>query len=154
MPSASGATTTTTWQPPSGRRNPSSTGPQRQRISGGNFKPSALTRLNPKRPRTHNGRFLALAACMPDYNRLLDTSRWSNIEGPVSTKIVPKQGVNGKAIVITNVDQEKLITRLTEITRLSLPLILQKPSAVQVIRELRAQMTSQPFILNTLALVD
>ena len=57
--------------------------------------------------KTQDGRFLVFAGTYQDYNHLLDISRWTNAaDDPISTKIAPKQGSSGKAVVIANVDED------------------------------------------------
>lgn len=55
--------------------------------------------------KTSDGRILVFAPTMQEYHRLLDSSRWDKSEGPVTTKIAPKQGSGNKAVVINNVDE-------------------------------------------------
>ena len=57
--------------------------------------------------KTQDGRFLVFAGTYQDYNHLLDSSRWTNAaDDPISTKIAPKQGSSGKAVVIANVEED------------------------------------------------
>ena len=65
--------------------------------------------------KTRDGRILIFGKTPRDYNTLLLSDRWSNLEGAVSTKIAPRtQG--GKAVVIQQVDhdidQEEILEEL------------------------------------------